>query len=126
METLIFHGVIQDGIHRHSELYVPGRSEIAQASEDWPRALCKGSLNVGIRSDGYPAIFPALGLPNQVSSLDEDCFPCPDGGWDVDRRGASAVARRGTWALARRGTWVVARPGVGTATDGLDGARTVG
>ena len=76
METLIFHGVIQDGIHKYSELYVPGRSEITQAPEDWPRALCKGSLNVGIRSDGYPAIFSVRGLPNQVSSLDTECFPC--------------------------------------------------
>ncbi len=72
----MFHGMIQDGIRKYVELYVPGRDEIAQAPEDWPRVLCKGSLNVGVRPDGYPPLFSARGLPNQVSSLDEDCFPC--------------------------------------------------
>jgi len=76
VEILIFHGMIQGGIRKYVELYVPGRDEIAQASEDWPRVLCKGSLNVGVRPDGYPPLFSARGLSNQVSSLDEDCFPC--------------------------------------------------
>lgn len=76
METLVFQGTIEDGIGRYVELHVPGRDEIAQAPEDWPRVLCKGSLNVRVLRTAYPAAFAAHGLPNQVSSLDKSCFPC--------------------------------------------------
>ncbi len=75
-DTLVFHGVIAKGAGRYVGLHVPGREEISQAPADWPLILCKGSLNVRVHPGGYPALFSTRGLPNKVSSLDQNCFPC--------------------------------------------------
>jgi hypothetical protein len=74
LDTLIFHGVIAKGIGKYVDLHVPGRDEI-KASTDWPVVLWKGSLNVRVNPDGYPALFTTRGLPNEVASLDRNCFP---------------------------------------------------
>ena len=73
---MVFHGVIAKGVSRYVGLEVPGRDEISQPPADWPLVLCKGSLNVRVHSSGYPALFSTRGLPNKVSSLDQNCFPC--------------------------------------------------
>ncbi len=76
MDTLVFRGTIEDGKGEYVELHVPGRDEIPQAPEDWPRVLCKGSFNVRIFPTGYPTVFSARGLSHLVASLDSGCFPC--------------------------------------------------
>jgi hypothetical protein len=75
MNVISFNGVIGDGVGRYVELHVPGRDEIPQAPVDWPTTLHKGSLNVRVSPDGYPALFAELGLPNSVRSLDKKPFP---------------------------------------------------
>jgi hypothetical protein len=75
LDTLIFHGVIAKGVGKYAELHVPGKNEIDQVPADWPLVLCKGSLNVRVNPSGYPAFFATRGLPNKVSSLDQNCFP---------------------------------------------------
>jgi hypothetical protein len=55
---------------------VPGKDEISQAPADWPLVLFKGSLNVCVHPIGYPSLFSTRELPNRVSTLDQNCFPC--------------------------------------------------
>lgn len=76
MDPLTFEGIITSGVGRYIELHVPGREEIVQAPGDWPKVLCKGSLNVRIVPEGYPPLFSECGHPNTVRSLDTKCFPC--------------------------------------------------
>ena len=75
MNSIIFSGVIVNGVGRHVELHVPGREEISQAPSDWPITLQQGSLNVRIVAGGYPSLFATLGLPESVRSLDLRPFP---------------------------------------------------
>ena len=72
----MFNGVVARGIGKHADLHVPGRHHISQAPAEWPLILFKGSLNVRILPNGYPASFADRGLPNKVSALDQNCFPC--------------------------------------------------
>jgi CTP-dependent riboflavin kinase len=74
--TLVFDGAVASGIGKHADLHVPGRGQISQAPADWPLILFKGSLNVRIEPNGYPAFFSNRGLTNKVSTLDQNCFPC--------------------------------------------------
>jgi hypothetical protein len=76
MEPIVFKGHIAKGVGRYVELHVPGRDEIPQAPSDWPKVLCKGSLNVQIAPDGYPLLFNEKGLQNSTKSLDANCYPC--------------------------------------------------
>ena len=39
---------------------MPGRDQISQAPADWPLILFKGSLNVRVEPNGYPALFSYL------------------------------------------------------------------
>jgi CTP-dependent riboflavin kinase len=76
MNSIVFKGVVTNGVGQHVELYVPGRDEISQAPSDWPTVLCKGSLNIQIAADGYPPIFKEWGLQDSAKSLDAKRFPC--------------------------------------------------
>ena len=53
---------------------IPGRATLPQAPEDWPEELYRGSLNVRIRANGYPADFVQRGLPVSVETLDNGLF----------------------------------------------------
>ena len=72
---MVFQGVIAEGIGKYADLHVPGKHQIGQAPADWPVVLCKGSLNVRVNPDGYPAFFAMRALPNKVATLDQHCFP---------------------------------------------------
>ena len=76
MESIAFEGKIDSGVGRHVELQVPGRDELPQAPKDWPSVLCKGSLNVRIKPEGYPELFEELGLPKTTKSLDQRPIKC--------------------------------------------------
>ena len=76
LEPLVFVGAITSGVGKHVELHVPGRDEMPQAPADWPSVLCRGSLNVRILVDGYPALFLQQRFGNTVRSLDTNCYPC--------------------------------------------------
>ncbi len=68
MAELKFSGKIVNGIGRHVELYVPGRSALPNAPEDWPDELRPGSLN--LRVSEFPDEFRARGLEPSTKSLD--------------------------------------------------------
>lgn len=69
-----FKGQITDGIGKHSELFVPGRNELATAPSDWPTKLQPGSLNVRVSQDGYPNGFAKYRHGLSVKNLDDGCL----------------------------------------------------
>jgi hypothetical protein len=73
MDKLEFEGYVVNGIGRHRELVVPGRSLLPQAPEDWPETLAPGSVNVRITS--YPLAWRDHGLAENVKALDTDVYP---------------------------------------------------
>lgn len=73
MENLAFEGIVVNGQGDHSKLFVPGRSLLSGASEDWPETLQPGSLNV--RIGAYPLAWRERGLAATVKVLDTDVFP---------------------------------------------------
>jgi hypothetical protein len=75
MKEFEFRGVITNGVGKHVELHVPGKSEIEHSHAKWPGELHKGSLNVRISKDGYPDLFDELHLEKSTRSLDSKCIP---------------------------------------------------
>jgi hypothetical protein len=73
MDKLEFEGHVVNGIGRHRELVVPGRSLLPQAPEDWPETLARGSVNIRITS--YPPAWRDHGLAENVKALDTDVYP---------------------------------------------------
>jgi hypothetical protein len=65
---LEFAGNVVNGIGKHSELFIPGRSELPECPLDWPEKLFPGSLNVRISK--YPNEFASRGLPPFATALD--------------------------------------------------------
>lgn len=61
-----FTGKIRSGKGEHSDLVIPGSSELGKIISDWPKCFYPGSLNVGI--NGYPEGFSAS--PDGVTRLD--------------------------------------------------------
>lgn len=72
MDTLTFRGRIVNGIGKHSQLYVPGKSELSSAPEDWPEKLCPGSLNILVTQ--WPDMFSNKKLSLSAKSLDTAGF----------------------------------------------------
>jgi hypothetical protein len=64
--------MIVNGIGKHSELLVPGRSDFECPIADWPVRLFPGSLNV--RVSGYPDEFVRRGLRRSIAALDSAGF----------------------------------------------------
>ncbi len=74
MHTLRFSGVICDGVKKFAKMEIPGRATLPQAPKEWPEELYRGSLNVWIRANGYPADFVQHRLPVSVETLDNGLF----------------------------------------------------
>ena len=74
MSVIVFRGVIASGIGKHSQLVIPGRSELDSAPDDWPEQLCPGSLNVKLHDDGLPAEFSERCSGELVRKLDSGNF----------------------------------------------------
>ena len=72
LDELVFHGVVRTGVQSHATLFVPGRSALQRAPNDWPEKLYPGSLNV--RIDGYPSGLDKHGLPSRIVALDTGRF----------------------------------------------------
>jgi hypothetical protein len=72
MDQLEYVGNIVNGIGKHAELLVPGRSQLLNCPVDWPEKLFPGSLNVRISK--YPAEFTQRGLPLSAKTLDVMAF----------------------------------------------------
>lgn len=68
MDELVFTGKVVNGIGKHSELVVPGKSAFQNAPDDWPAKLCPGSLNA--RITGYPPEFATRRLALSTKTLD--------------------------------------------------------
>ena len=68
MDQIEFAGKVVNGIGKHSELFVPGRSEVPDCAIGWPEKLLPESLNVRISK--YPDEFAARRLPPFVATLD--------------------------------------------------------
>lgn len=75
MEKFRYFGSVINGRGRHTELGVPGKSELPQAPEDWPEALAPGSLNFLVADDGYPPQHAAFGKADSVTALDSGFLP---------------------------------------------------
>ena len=68
MDELNFTGKIVNGRGTHVELGVPGRSELINATNDWPERLKPGSLNLLVSE--FPDVFEMRRLPRSTESLD--------------------------------------------------------
>ena len=86
MDQIEFTGKVINGTGKHSELFVPGRSEVPDCPIDWPEKLFPGSLNVRISK--YPDEFAARRLPSFVATLDVASFASA---WRVQRDICMAV-----------------------------------
>ena len=127
MASLTFEGKISSGRGTHGELEVPGRDKLPnKAPKEWPSVLCKGSLNICIRQDGYPDLFEEHGLEKTVKSLDkrpiESSFEIDQGEFgnnklvpaaEMQEKGSAQVWRAllitkeqeiGCWVLRRYGS----------------------
>ena len=69
-----YKGTIINGHGAHSGLGVPGRSNLQNVPDDWPKVLAQGSLNILVSSSGYPDLYNRLGIPSRVSMLDTGFF----------------------------------------------------
>ena len=72
MDKLEFEGTVINGLGKHRELLVPGRSFLPQAPPDWPETFQPGSLNLKVTS--YPPVWRRRGLGNSVKELDSGIF----------------------------------------------------
>ena len=83
VETLNFVGRVRDGAGRYKELELPGRDDLPVSIRDWPATVCRGSLNVQIEPDGYPARFVKEFPDKRISNLDSRRFE-PEAELDYD------------------------------------------
>lgn len=65
-----FKGKIVSGQGDHSDLGIPGKDKLSHSPEDWPKNLCRGSLNVEISSGVLPKELNNLGEGTLIRKLD--------------------------------------------------------
>lgn len=117
---LQFIGNVRSGKGKHSELVIPGTAELNPAPRAWPDRFHPGSLNVGIRKDGYPEGFVDPDEGGRGVTLLDDGVIEPAVVLEWDR-----IANNGLRPKAgkpRRGTgqfWpaVISVPATGTTAD---------
>lgn len=72
MDELVFKGRVVNGIGRHAELHVPGKSLLSAAPDDWPEKPYPGSLNILVTQ--WPDAFSERKLAHSAKSLDMGGF----------------------------------------------------
>ncbi|MEQ1934950.1 MAG: hypothetical protein ABL962_13915 [Fimbriimonadaceae bacterium] len=72
MDEIVFGGKVVNGRGGHAELFVPGRSNLSDAPDDWPEKLYPGSLNVLIAN--WPEPLADRNLEPSAKSLDNAGF----------------------------------------------------
>ena len=65
-----FKGKVVSGCGKHSELIIPGKKVLPFAPDDWPHALCPGSLNIEISTMEIPSELERLGPGIMMKKLD--------------------------------------------------------